>query len=110
MEKKLNNAVDEIVTAIVDCDEFKDCIRLKEKMEKSDEIKELVQTIKKLQKQLIKTDDPSVREELEKVQDRLNSIPLFDSYQKNLAKVNDKIEFIKDEINNYFFEVVNPKN
>ena len=109
MEKKLNKAVNEIVTSITDSEEFKECIRLKEKMEKSTEIKQLVEDIKALQKKLIKTEDPSVREELEKVQDRLNSIPLYDSYQKKLVEVNQKIEFIKDELNNYFYTVVNPK-
>ena len=110
MEKKLSKAVNEIVTEITDSEEFKECIRLKEKMEESSEIKELVNTIKKLQQKLIKTEDSSIREELEKVQDRLNSIPLYDSYQKKLTEVNNKIEFIKDELNDYFYKVVNPKN
>lgn len=109
MEKKLGSAVGEIVSSITGSEEFKECIRLKEKMDKSDEIKELVAKVKKLQKQLIKTADPEIREELEKVQERLDSIPLYDSYKKKLALVNQQIGLIKDDLNDYFYRVVNPK-
>ena len=107
MEKKLSKAVSEVVSAITDSVEFKECIRLKEKMDQNSEIKELVETVKKLQKKYVRTQEESVKEELDKVQERLDSIPLYDSYQKKLAEVNRKIDFIKDELNNYFYNVVN---
>lgn len=106
----MSKAVSEVVSAITDSPEFKECIRLKEKMDKNSEIKELVETVKKLQKKYIRTQDEAVKVELDKVQERLDSIPLYDSYQKKLAEVNRKIEFIKDELNNYFYNVVNKKN
>lgn len=109
MEKNVDRAVEDIVTSITGSKEFQDCLRLKEKMNDSQEVKELVEKVKKLQKELIKTGDPGIREELEKVQDRLNSIPIYDSYQKKLAEVNQQIETIKDELNDYFYKVVNPK-
>ncbi len=109
MEKKLDSVLEDVVASITDSFEFKECIRLKEKMNKSDEIKELVAEVKRLQKQLIKTGDDEVRMKLEKVQGRLNNIPLYDTYQKKLALVNEKIEVIKDELNDYFYRVVNPK-
>lgn len=109
MEKKLSKAVQEVVSSITESDEFKECIRLKEKMGENSEIKELVDTIKKLQKKYVRTLDDSVKEELDKAQERLDSIPLYDSYQKKLAEVNKKIDIIKDELNDYFYKVVNEK-
>ncbi|MBQ2909982.1 MAG: YlbF family regulator [Bacilli bacterium] len=109
MEKKLSKAVSEVVSSITESPEFKECIRLKEKMEESSEIKELVDAIKKLQKKYIRTQDDEVKKELDEKQERLNSIPLYDSYQKKLAEVNQKIEIIKDELNDYFYNVVNEK-
>ena len=109
MEKKLSKAVNDVVSAITDSEEFKECIRLKEKMEENSDIKELVDTIKKLQKKYIRTQDDEVKKELDEKQERLNSIPLYDSYQKKLAEVNQKIEIIKDELNDYFYKVVNEK-
>lgn len=109
MEKKLSKAISEVVTSITDSEEFKECIRLKELMDKSSEIKELVDAIKVLQKKYVRTQDEKVKEELDAKQARLDSIPLYDSYQKKLAEVNKKIDFIKDELNDYFYKVVNEK-
>lgn len=109
MEKKLSKAISEVVTSITDSEEFKECIRLKEMMDKSSEIKELVDAIKVLQKKYVRTQDEKVKEELDAKQVRLDSIPLYDSYQKKLAEVNRKIDFIKDELNDYFYKVVNEK-
>ena len=69
--------------------------------------KELVENIKILQKKYVRTQDEKVKEELDAKQARLDSIPLYDSYQKKLAEVNRKIDFIKDELNDYFYKVVN---
>lgn len=109
MEKKLSKAISEVVTSITDSNEFKECIRIKKKMEQSSEIKELVDTVKKLQKEYVRTEAIEVKQELDMVQERLNSIPLYISYQEKLADVNRKLEFIKDELNEYFYKVVNPK-
>jgi len=110
MEKKLSKAISEVVTAITDSEEFKECIRLKEKMNQNSEIKELIESVKKLQKKYVRTQDDDVKAELDKVQEKLDSIPLYDSYQKKLAEVNNKINFIKDELNDYFYNVVNKEN
>ena len=109
MEKKLSKAINEVVSVITESDEFKECIELKKRMDENSDIKELVDTIKKLQKKYVQTMDDSVKEELDKVQEKLDSIPLYDSYQKKLAEVNQKIEIIKDELNDYFYKVVNEK-
>lgn len=107
MEKKLSKAVSEVVASITESNEFKECIRLKEKMNESSEIKELVDSIKKLQKKFVRTGDEDVQRELERLQERLESIPLYDSYQKKLEEVNKKIDFVKEELNDYFYKVVN---
>ena len=109
MEKKLSKAVSDVVAAITESVEFKECIRLKSKMEASCDIMELVDDIKKLQKKYIRTQDDEVKAELDRKEEKLNSIPLYGSYQKKLSEVNQKIEIIKDELNDYFYKVVNEK-
>lgn len=109
MEKKLSKAIEEVVSSITESDAFKECIRLKRKMEENKEIMELVETIKKLQKKYVRTLDDDVKEELEKNQNRLEDIPIYNSYQKKLDEVNKSIDFIKDEMNDYFDKVVNEK-
>lgn len=107
MEKKLSKDLADLISSITESDDFKECIRLKKKMEDSSEIKELVETIKTLQKKYVRTDDFEVKEELDKVQNKLDNIPLYVSYQKRLMEVNRKLDLIKDELNEYFYNVVN---
>ena len=61
MEKNVNKALDDIVLCITDSFEFKECIRLKEKMNSNFEIKNLVEEIKKLQKQYVSSEDIEVK-------------------------------------------------
>lgn len=107
MEKKLSKDLNDLIVSVTESDDFKECIRLKKKMEDSSEIKELVENIKILQKKYVRTDDSDIKEELDKVQNRLDSIPLYASYQAKLMEVNRKIDIIKDELNEYFNNVVN---
>lgn len=107
MEKKLSKDLNDLIASVTESDDFKECIRLKKKMEDSSEIKELVENIKILQKKYVRTDDSDIKEELDKVQNRLDSIPLYASYQAKLMEVNRKIDIIKDELNEYFNNVVN---
>lgn len=109
MEKKLSKALDEVICSITESKEFKECIELKNKMDENKKIKELVENVKKLQKKYIRTLDDNVKEELDKIQEELNNIPIYVSYQNKVSEVNAKIEIVKEELNNYFYKVVNPK-
>ena len=107
MEKKLNKALDDVILSITESDDFRACLRIKEKMENNDEIKRLVDLIKRLQKKYVRTMDDEVKRQLDCVQRQLDNIPLYDSYQKKLSLVNKKIDIIKEELNDYFYKVVN---
>lgn len=109
MEKKLSKAISEVVSSITDSEEFKECIKIKEKMSQNSDIKELIETITVLQKKYVRTGDTKVKDELDIVQNKLDSIPLYVSYQNKLEEVNRKIKIIKDELNDYFYSVVNEK-
>ena len=63
--------------------------------------------LKKLQKKYVNTNDQELLVELEKLEEELNNIPIYVIYMQYLDKVNEKIEFVKDELNNYFYEVLN---
>ena len=109
MEKKLSKVIEEVVSSITESDAFRECIRLKSRMEENEEIVELVETIKKLQKKYVRTLDDDIKEEISVKQKKLDNIPFYNSYQKKLDEVNKKIDFIKEEMNDYFDKVVNEK-
>jgi len=107
--EKLNRSLDEVVNCIKNSKEYKKCIELKEKMKSNDEINSLVKEIKLKQKKYIRSNDSNIFSELNELEERLNSIPIYNVYTKNLEKVNEYINYVKDELNDYFIELLNKK-
>lgn len=103
----MNEALNEVINTIVNSDDYKKCIELKNTMSSNEELVSLIEKIKKLQKKYVNTNDQEILVELEKLEEELNNIPIYVIYMQYLEKVNEKIEFVKDELNDYFYEVLN---
>lgn len=76
-------------------------------MSNNQDICELVEQIKKLQKKYVLEKDSKILTELKSLEDRLNNIPIYVIYMQHLEKVNEMINYVKDELNNYFYQVLN---
>lgn len=107
--EKLYKAMDEVISCIKESDEYKNCLSLKIRMSANQEIIMLVREVKKLQKDYIRSNDCLVKEKLDEVLDRLKEIPIYKIYLNNLEKVNEKIEYVKDSLNDYFYKLLNEK-
>lgn len=108
MVKQLNKALEEVITCITDSNDYKECIRLKSLMDKNNEIKELVEKIKELQKKYIRSGyDDSIKEKLNSLEEKLYSIPIYFTYKRHLDEVNRMINYVKDEMNDYFYKILN---
>ena len=107
MVNQLNKAIDEVVEVITSSSDYKNCIELKEKMSNNQDVCELVEQIKKLQKKYVLENDDKILTELKSLEDRLNNIPIYAIYMQHLEKVNEMINYVKDELNNYFYQVLN---
>ena len=107
MEKKLNNILEEIINYITNTKEYKNCLKYKEEMDKDNHIKELVNSIKKLQKEYIKSNDNNIKKELDKLEEELYDIDLYNKYNQNLEIVNNMINYVKEELNDYFYNILN---
>lgn len=103
----MNEALNEVINTIINSDDYKKCIELKNTMSSNEELVSLIEKIKKLQKKYVNTNDQEILVELEKLEEELNNIPIYVIYMQYLEKVNEKIEFVKDELNDYFYEVLN---
>ena len=103
----LNKALDDVINTIINSDDYKSCIQLKEKMSTNKEICELVDKIKVLQKKYVRENGEEVLEELKLLEERLNEIPIYVIYMQHLEKVNEMINYVKDELNDYFYKVLN---
>ena len=104
MNKELNDLVDYIKNT----SEYKTCIDLKRQMSSNEEVTALVKKVKELQKKYIKSNyDKEVKKELDIANERLSNIPVYVVYKQNLEKVNEMINIVKDELNNYFDKLLN---
>lgn len=106
--ENVNESLRDVVDCIKTSKEYKSCILLKEKMNSNEEILHLINRIKSLQKQYIRNNyDSALKEELESVLSELSNIPIYSVYMQNLEKVNQKIDYVKDELNDYFYHLLN---
>lgn len=103
----MNKELEEVINTIINSDDYKSCIQLKEKMSTNKEICELVDKIKVLQKKYVRENGEEVLEELKLLEEKLNEIPIYVIYMQHLEKVNEMINYVKDELNDYFYKVLN---
>jgi len=109
--EELKNELEDLINYIKDTDDYKKCILLKEQMDSNDDIKELIRSIKILQKKYVKSNyDENIKHELDLKNEELNDIPIFVIYNQSLEKVNFMINYVKDSLNDYFDDLLNKKN
>ena len=79
-------------------------------MDCNQEIKKLVTEVKVLQKKYIRSNyDIDIKNELNELENKLNSIPIYVVYLQNLEKVNYMIDYVKESLNSYFDKLLNEK-
>lgn len=100
--------LNDIITWIKESKEYKKCIELKKKMHDNDELVKLISDVKKKQKEYVKSNfDKDKKKELDILQNKLDEIPIYNVYNRNLEIVNSYIDYVRDELNDYFCKVFN---
>ncbi len=108
MNKELEKSVKDLKDYIENCPEYIKVLELKNKMEKSSRISKLINEIKDMQKKYVRSGyDEKVGKELKNLEKKLNEIPIYLEYNKNLEKINDMIFVVKEELNEYFYKKIN---
>lgn len=106
--EELYKALDEVINSITESDEYKTCIELKDRMSKNINITDKIDKIKKLQKEYVKSNyDFNIKIKLDELNNELISIPIYKIYMDNLEIVNEKIDYLKDSLNDYFYKLFN---
>ena len=106
--ENLYSAIDEIVLSIKESKEYKMSISLKEKMDNNIDLKNKINKIKTLQKKYNRSGyDSSIKSELDKLNEELFNIPIYKIYLDNLEVVNQKLDYVKDSLNDYFYKLFN---
>lgn len=106
--EELYKALDEVINSITESDEYKTCIELKDRMSKNINITDKINKIKKIQKEYVKSNyDFNIKIKLDELNNELISIPIYKIYMDNLEIVNEKIDYLKDSLNDYFYKLFN---
>lgn len=100
--------IDDLILFVKQSKEYQLCLEAKAKMSENKELMQLIEEVKNLQKQYIRSNNSN---EIKKILDEkihvLNEIPLFVTYNLNLEVVNQKLQVIQEELNDYFYMKLN---
>ena len=108
--EKLYKSLNEVIDCIKESPEYKDCIKIKEQMDSNEELVELINKVKELQKKYIRSNyDSNIKKELDKYESKLKEIPIYNIYLEKLEEVNKMIDYVKDSLNDYFDKLLNKK-
>lgn len=104
LEKKLDN----LISFVKNQKEYKNCLEIKEKMSNNKKLSQLIEEVKSLQKDYIRSNNNlDIKNKLDRKQDELDNIPLYVSYNNELELVNEMLLVIEDELNKYFNNKLN---
>ena len=108
MVKWLNKALDDVVSVITSSRDYRICIELQEKMKKNQNLMNLIDKLKEAQKRYVKSNyDKSIKDELDMLEEKLQQIPIYVSYMTHLEKVNDMLSYVEDDLNQFFYQLLN---
>lgn len=108
MNNSIEKAVIDLKDYIENTEEYKKVILLKNKMKDNSTVQELIKEVKKTQQEYIKSNrDEKIEAKLKDINKKLNDIPIYHEYVKELDKVNDMIYIVKEELNEYFVKKMN---
>ena len=107
-EEILDKAL-ELVKEIKNDKEYREYVTLRNKIKSNEEIMKIIENIKTLQKQYIKSAylDDEIKVKLDKELSELEDIPLYKEYLLKEKKINNILISIKEGINSSFDNILN---
>lgn len=109
MNNEIKEKTSKIVESFKESENYQKYLKVKEKMNHNEEIKKLVDEIKRLQKRIV--NHPKEKESLEKqineILDKLKEIPLYNEFINLQEELNENINYIKSTLDDYFNNILN---
>ena len=108
MNKDTKKSLEQLIEYIKNTEDYKQVLVLKNDIDNDKELKKLIEEVRTYQKKYVKSSfNEEIKKELDKKLEELNSNKLFVTYSYHLDKVNDMIKLVKDELNEYFYQITN---
>lgn len=106
MNKEVINEIDTLINTIKSSDIYKEYVELLEKVSLSNEIKELTNEIRLINKKLVLTPSLKLENLLSKKEKELNEIPLFLEYKYKLEELNNMLIVIKNKVERFMKDIL----
>ena len=76
--------------------------------EENQNLMNLIDKLKDVQKKYVKSNyDKSIKDELDLLEEKLQQVPIYVSYMAHLEKVNDMLSYVEDDLNQFFYQLLN---
>ena len=106
MNNEVINEIDVLVSTIKSSDIYKEYIDLLNKVSSSNEIKELTNEIRKINKELVLTPSIELEDKLKLKEKELNEIPLYLEYKYKLEELNNMLTIIKNKVEIFMKDIL----
>ena len=115
LPKELEVAFDEILEEIQNSADYQEYLELEEKMKQNKTIQDLILSIKCLQKELVrleynKDDLTDVALKYQEALAHLNDFPLYVVFVEKQKRVNEMLQNVKSQIEDFFDQIVQNKS
>lgn len=108
LSNKTSNILNQIIIYIKESKEYKDYLKLSEKISEDENLLAKIDNLKEKQKEYIRSNkDEKIKKELDKLREQLEENIVYFKYNDCVHKINEKINLIKDELNDYFLYITN---
>jgi cell fate (sporulation/competence/biofilm development) regulator YmcA (YheA/YmcA/DUF963 family) len=107
MNEELKKEIDLFINVIKDSKEYKEYINIVNQMNESECINDLVNKIRELNKQLVKTPSIKLESELKELESELNNIPLYMDYKDKLDELYYILYLVRDKFDLFINEIEN---
>ena len=85
---------------------YNDYLNAKKKLEKNEEIMEVIKRIKELQKIATKNKNERLEKQIKDLYSKLNGYPLYQSYLILKDEIEEKLFFLKEQFDKYFSDIL----
>jgi len=106
MNNEVINEIDNLINIIKENTIYKEYIEFLNKVNNSNEIKELTNEIRKLNKELVLTPSIELEEKLKLKEIELDEIPLYLEYKYKLEELNNILTIIKNKVEVFMQDIL----
>lgn len=106
MNNQVIYEIDALMSTIKSSDIYKEYVDLLDKVNNSNEIKELTNEIRKINKQLVLTPSIELEKRLKIKEKELNQIPLYLEYKYKLEELNNMLTIIKNKVEVFMKDIL----